>query len=115
MCKDDYFQTLFNFEGPVKLMELQQNNLPEPVLDVDENWFSIIFSRKVIAQVKTQVKTSEMILQILIRDSSLSLKEVSDRIGKSLSAVERASSKLVKDGKLQFVGPKKSGHWEILK
>lgn len=100
-------------------MELQQNNLPEPVLDVDENWFSIIFSRKVIAQVETQVetpvKTSEMILQILIRDSSLSLKEVSDRIGKSLSAVERASSKLVKDGKLKFVGPKKGGYWEVLK
>ncbi|MCD6396552.1 MAG: hypothetical protein J7L71_03350 [Spirochaetaceae bacterium] len=42
--------------------ELQQNNLPEPVLDV-----------------------------------------------------ERASSKLVKDGKLKFVRPKKGGYWEVLK
>jgi len=98
--------------------ELQQNNLPKPVLDVDDNWFSIVISRKVIAPVETPVetpvKTSEMILQILLRDSSLTLKDVSDRIGKSLSAVERASSKLVKDRKLKFVGPKKSGHWEVL-
>ncbi len=36
-------------------------------------------------------------------------------IGKSLSAVERACSKLVKSGRLRFVGPKKGGCWEVVK
>ena len=39
---------------------------------------------------------------------------VATKIEKSLSAVERASAKLVKDGKLRYVGPQKGGHWEVL-
>lgn len=34
-------------------------------------------------------------------------------IGKSLSAVKRASAKLVREGRLRYVGPRKGGHWEI--
>ncbi|MBU4140035.1 MAG: winged helix-turn-helix domain-containing protein [Euryarchaeota archaeon] len=44
----------------------------------------------------------------------MTLAEVASKIGKSLSAVERASSKLVKAGRLRFVGPKKGGHWEVI-
>ena len=44
-----------------------------------------------------------------------SLADVASTIGKSLSAVERASAKLVKNGKLRFVGPRKGGHWEVVK
>ena len=43
----------------------------------------------------------------------MTLTEVASTIGKSLSAVERASSKLVKQGKLKHVGPQKGGHWEV--
>ncbi len=39
--------------------------------------------------------------------------EVASKIGKSLRAVERPSSKLVKACRLRFVGPKKGGHWEV--
>lgn len=44
----------------------------------------------------------------------MTLTEVAAQLGKSVSAVERASAKLVADGKLRYVGPKKGGHWEVL-
>lgn len=37
----------------------------------------------------------------------MTLTEVAAQLGKSVSAVERASAKLVADGKLRYVGPKK--------
>ena len=44
----------------------------------------------------------------------MTLAEVAAQIGKSVSAVERASAKLVTEGQLKYVGPKKGGHWEVL-
>jgi len=44
----------------------------------------------------------------------MTLAEVATRMGKSLSAVQRASAKLVKDGKLKYIGPQKGGYWEVL-
>jgi ATP-dependent DNA helicase RecG len=43
----------------------------------------------------------------------MTLTEVAARLSKSVSAVERASAKLVTQGKLKYVGPKKGGHWEV--
>jgi len=64
--------------------------------------------------VKTLVKTPVKILQLLQDNPSMTLAEVAREIGKSLSAVERASAKLVKEGRLRYVGPQKGGHWEVL-
>jgi len=64
--------------------------------------------------VETPVKTPIAVLQSLAANPTKTLAEVAAETGKSLSAVERASAKLVKDGKLKYVGPKKGGHWEIL-
>jgi ATP-dependent DNA helicase RecG len=44
----------------------------------------------------------------------MTLAEVAETIGKSLSAVERASAKLVKAGHLKYVGPRKGGHWVVV-
>jgi ATP-dependent DNA helicase RecG len=63
--------------------------------------------------VKTPVKTPEAVLRLLKERPDMTLAEVADAIGKSLSAVERASAKLVKAGRLKYVGPKKGGHWEV--
>jgi len=65
--------------------------------------------------VETLVKTPEKIIDVLRAYSGFSLAEVARHIGKSLSAVERATAKMVKEGRLQFVGPKKGGHWQVLK
>lgn len=65
--------------------------------------------------VKTPVKTPEQILAALTANPELTLAEIALRIGKSVSAVERAAAKLVKEGLLRFVGPRKGGKWEVLK
>ena len=62
---------------------------------------------------KTPVKTPELVLMTLQENPYMTLAEVAEAIGKSLSAVERASAKLVKAGKLKYVGPQKGGHWEV--
>jgi len=65
-------------------------------------------------RVKTPVKTPERILEILEENPDLALVDVAKAIGKSLSAVERASAKLVQEGRLRRVGPRKGGHWEVI-
>ncbi|MEX2490752.1 MAG: winged helix-turn-helix domain-containing protein, partial [Nitrospirales bacterium] len=64
---------------------------------------------------ETRVKTPVQILLVLMEHPTMTLVEVAARIGKSKSAVERAASKLSKEGRLRYVGAKKSGHWEVLK
>jgi predicted HTH transcriptional regulator len=64
--------------------------------------------------VETPVKTPDLILKTLKNRPELTQAEVSQIIGKSTSAVERACVKLVKEGKLRYVGPKKGGHWEVM-
>ena len=44
----------------------------------------------------------------------MTIVEVAVALGKSPSAVHRASAKLVKAGKLKYVGPRKGGHWEVV-
>ncbi|RPH50940.1 MAG: ATP-dependent DNA helicase RecG [Desulfobacteraceae bacterium] len=64
--------------------------------------------------VETPVKTPEQILRLLSENPSMALAEVARGIGKSLRAVERASTKLVKGGQMKYIGSKKGGHWEII-
>jgi ATP-dependent DNA helicase RecG len=112
---------------------------PQPLVQVEpgELWFEFpfapaylesIFSGKttqettqetpvktpVETRVETPVKTPERILEVLRANPRLTLAEVAGRIGKSMSAVERASAKLVREGRLRYVGPRKGGHWEVL-
>ena len=65
--------------------------------------------------VKTTVKTPEKILQLLEENPAMTLAQVTAEIEKTLRAVELASSKLGKAGRLRYVGPQKGGHWEVLK
>jgi ATP-dependent DNA helicase RecG len=65
------------------------------------------------SSVKTPVKTPVKILQLLQEEPELSLAELAVLIGKSVSAIERATAKLVKAGELRRIGPDKGGHWEV--
>jgi ATP-dependent DNA helicase RecG len=101
---------------------------PSPVLQVESIgvWVTFPFApaqvttlRKPVetlveTPVETLAKTPEKILAALKARPDLTLAELASSIGKSLSAVERATAKLVKEEKLRFVGPKKGGHWEVL-
>ncbi|MEH8222469.1 Fic family protein [Aeromonas veronii] len=64
--------------------------------------------------VEKRVKTQQAILAELAAKPTITLKQVAVRIGKSTSTVERAVAVLVKAGRLRFVGPRKSGRWEVL-
>lgn len=91
--------------------------------DADGVWVTLSFASAQVTTydtpvetpVKTRVETPEFILAALRAKPDWTLAELARSIGKSLSAVERATAKLVKDEKLRFVGPKKGGHWEVLK
>jgi len=67
-----------------------------------------------LVETKTPVKTPDRIIHVLAESPEMTLAEVSEAIGKSLSAVERATAKLVTEGRLRHVGSKKSGRWEVL-
>lgn len=67
------------------------------------------------ASVKASVKTSVKILELLEQNPEITLAQVAVEVGRSLRAVEMASSKLVKAGRLKHIGPQKGGHWEVLK
>ena len=88
---------------------------PAPLFDCDSVgfWVKFPFPASVDAE-KTSVKTSVEILRLLTANSSMTLAEVAAEIGKTPRAVELATSKLVKEGKLKYVGPQKGGHWEVL-
>ncbi|MEI7749363.1 MAG: winged helix-turn-helix transcriptional regulator, partial [Chlorobiaceae bacterium] len=74
----------------------------------------VIGKTPVKTPVKTLVKTPGRILELLAANPALTLAEVAKAIDKSLRAVERASAKLVNEGRLRYVGPTKGGHWEVL-
>jgi ATP-dependent DNA helicase RecG len=96
---------------------------PEPELRCEQAglWVTFHFpaaseaETRVETPVKTRVETPQRILELLRASPEMTLAEVAVVIGKSLSAVERASAKLVKDARLRYVGPRKGGHWEVLK
>jgi ATP-dependent DNA helicase RecG len=64
--------------------------------------------------VKTPVKTTDSLLELLRQSPQMTLAEVAARVGRTVWAVEMATAKLVKTGRLRFVGPQKGGHWEVL-
>lgn len=63
---------------------------------------------------KPSVKTPVAVLELLRQNPEMTLAEVAAAIGRSVRAVEMASAKLVKVGKLRHVGPQKGGHWEVM-
>lgn len=71
--------------------------------------------KPVKTSVKTSVKTPALVLQHLNANPNMTLADVAQQIGKSVRAVERAVVKLKQQGKLEFIGPKKGGHWQVIK
>jgi ATP-dependent DNA helicase RecG len=64
--------------------------------------------------VETPVKTPDRIIETLRANPQMTMAEVAEELGMSRRAVERATAKLVAEGRLRFVGPRKNGRWEIL-
>ncbi len=64
--------------------------------------------------VQLRIQTPSLILQQLNANPNMTLTDVAQQIGKSVRTVERAVAKLKQQGKLEFIGPKKGGHWRII-
>ena len=109
----------------------REGGAPKPGMRLTGNdlWLEFPFSRKYLeitggeekkkavvkTRVETRVETPEQILGLLDKNPSMTMAEVAEELGKAVSTVERACSKLAKEGRLKHVGPKKGGHWEVLK
>lgn len=63
----------------------------------------------------SKVKTEDRILEVLEIRPELSLAEVAATIGRSVSAVERAVTKLKSQNRLAYEGSKKDGKWKVLR
>lgn len=71
---------------------------------------------RVEARVETsKVKTEDRILEVLEIHPELSLAEVATTIGRSVSAIERAVTKLKSQNRLAYEGSKKDGKWKVLR
>ena len=62
----------------------------------------------------TPGKTPERILGLLRDAPELSIPELAERLGRSVSAIERAIRKLRQAGRLVRIGPDKGGHWKVM-
>lgn len=89
-----------------------ERRLPAPKLreEAEGLWVEFGFP----ARVEMTVEPPVLVLAYLEKNPTASLAETAAAIGKSVSTVERASARLVKEGRLRFVGPRKSGRWEVL-
>lgn len=94
---------------------LAADKLPEPVLDVDENWFSIAFPRidRSVSPTVPQ-KGSLKIVRIMADEPGVTIPELAERIGIGERAVKKNIANLQAAGKLRRVGPDKGGHWEVM-
>ena len=107
--------------------------VPEPQLRYEANglWMEFHFSADYLramspaggeppteigkrTSVKTSVKTADALLELLRQHPQMTLAEVAAEVGRTVRAVEMASAKLVKAGRLRYVGPQRGGHWEVL-
>lgn len=106
------------------LKVIKENGSPRPEFETDDDrsYFlirlsvhddAVVVETPVKTLVKTPVKTPDRILHVLSENPRMTLAEVAEVIGKSVSAVERASSQLVKTGHLKYIGPQKGGHWVV--
>lgn len=88
------------------LLQAIEDSLQEAI-----NIQSVTEKMRVETQVKVRVKTPELILKQLSEHPDMTLAEVAQQIGKSVSTVERAVAKLKKENRLAYHGPKKGGYW----
>jgi len=63
---------------------------------------------------KTREKTREKILKLILEDASISIKEMSNRIGITEKGIEWQIMRLKKEGILERIGPAKGGYWKII-
>ena len=92
------------------LLEAIQNSLQEAISAQSETRVE----KQVETRVEIQLKTPEAVIKLLQQQPELTLAEIAKNIGRATSTVERAVAKLKQQGKLEYIGAKKGGHWKVI-
>lgn len=111
-CKQSW-RDEYGMSGLMMTFQVNQQHLLKALGEQESKHLSGRESQQ--TSVKTAVKTPVKILELLKGNLFMTLAQIAAKIERSLRAVELASSKLVKEGLLKYVGPQKGGHWEVLK
>ncbi len=97
---------------------MKEAGLPLPEFSTD-GMFTIKLLRSEKVSVKTVVKSSEKtpdsILILIADNNSITIPEISNIMGLSVSAVEKQIRKLKQDKKIERIGSRKIGYWIVLK
>ena len=64
---------------------------------------------------KTSMKTTDAILDMIKDDQSVSIDMLAQATGRARSSIQEAIARLKTAGVIRRVGPDKGGHWEIVK
>lgn len=73
-----------------------------------------ISSEKIPSGSEKRQKSSEMILVMISKSSTITTEQMAARLGISTRAVEKHLSNLKAKGLLRRIGPDKGGHWEVV-
>ena len=98
---------------------MEEYKLEKPVIEADENWFTIIFNRR---SEKWSEKWSEKgltereleIITGIKKNPRVSRQKLSEILGINPSAVQKHMDKLKDKGLLERVGSAKGGYWRII-
>jgi predicted HTH transcriptional regulator len=75
-------------------------------------FFTVTFSR--LSQLKTPVKTSGKIINLVQINSMITIPELAQDIGVTERSIERNIQKFKSDGELYRVDGARGGHWKIM-
>ncbi len=64
---------------------------------------------------KSRDKTPDLLIQLITENNRVTQKEMAEKIGLSVKAIEKSIHKLKSAGLLERKGGKKSGYWQIIK
>ncbi len=64
---------------------------------------------------KTTVKTTVKIIELIKKNKRITRQELADKIGKSIEGIDYNLKKLKEEGIIERIGPDKGGYWKLLK
>ena len=111
--------------GLNRIFKEYYDNKEQPIIETTLNMFKITFpnlnyhfnevqneaQNEVQNEVQKNTTLELQIIDLIRKKSNITKKEMSDKIGKSKSTIERA---IRASNKIKFIGFAKSGHWEII-
>ena len=63
---------------------------------------------------KSSLKSSQKILELISASPSITISEIADRLGMTTRGVDKNIKSLKEQGIIRRVGPDKGGHWEVV-